>query len=188
MNLPNKLTILRILLVPMLWIFMLIPGIPYAYLWALGVFMLASLTDLLDGRIARRQGTITDFGRFLDPLADKMLVASVLIALVADGYIGALPVIIILMREFLVTSLRLIAAGEGRVIAANNWGKVKTVCQMATIIALLLLYEPWVAALLPAGFPTQAITTALVWGTVSITMISGGLYLWLNRVLVNHRK
>lgn len=127
MNTPNKLTILRILLVPFFVAALLLAVIPHHFLIAGLIFGVASLTDLLDGKLARKRGQITDFGKFADPLADKILVISALICFVQLGIIGAVPVIVLLFREFAVTSIRLVAASNGKVVAANLWGKAKTV-------------------------------------------------------------
>lgn len=137
MNLPNKLTVLRMILVPFFVFFLLMPGIPHHYLIALLIFAGASYTDHLDGKIARSRGLITNFGKLMDPLADKILVISALVCMVELGLTSAWFVIIIIAREFLVTSIRLLAVESGRVIPANNWGKAKTVSQMVAILAVL---------------------------------------------------
>ena len=138
MNLPNKLTVLRIILVPFIIAATLIK-FPFHDLAALLIFGIASITDALDGKIARRDNLITDFGKFADPLADKILVISVLACFVQLGRCGAVPLCIILFREFAVTSVRLVAAANGKVIAANMWGKVKTVSQIIAIVAIYLM-------------------------------------------------
>ena len=137
MNLPNELTVLRMILVPFFVFFLLVPGIPHHYLIALLIFAGASYTDHLDGKIARSRGLITNFGKLMDPLADKILVISALVCMVELGLTSAWFVIIIIAREFLVTSIRLLAVESGRVIPANNWGKAKTVSQMVAILAVL---------------------------------------------------
>lgn len=139
MNLPNKLTMLRMFMIPLFLFFYFIDSIPLHYLWALIVFAAAAITDLLDGKIARKYGLITDFGKLMDPLADKLLVVSALCCLTpAFGTFGTISLILILSREFLVTSVRLIAAGKGEVLAADIWGKAKTVVQMVWICLELL--------------------------------------------------
>lgn len=147
MNLPNKLTMLRMFMIPLFLVFYFVDSVPMHYLWAFIVFAAASLTDLLDGKIARKYGLITDFGKLMDPLADKLLVVSALCCILPDyGVIGIISLILILSREFLVTSIRLIAAGKGEVLAADIWGKVKTVVQMVWICFVLI--QPmldWVA-------------------------------------------
>lgn len=138
MNLPNKLTLLRILIVPFFVAAMLIP-FPLHYLVALALFGAASLTDLFDGKIARKRNLVTNFGKFSDPLADKILVSSALLCMVQLGLCDCVIVIIVLFREFAVMSVRLSAASEGKVVAANIWGKIKTVTQIAAIIIIFVL-------------------------------------------------
>ena len=140
MNLPNKLTLGRIILVPLMVAALLI-DFPFNNLVALIIFAAASITDLLDGKIARKQNLVTDFGKFADPLADKILVLATLLCFVQNGYCDCVAVIIVLFREFSVTSIRLIAASSGEVIAANIWGKAKTVSQMIAVIAILVYFE-----------------------------------------------
>lgn len=138
MNLPNKLTILRILLVPLFLLFITVKDIPYGTFIATFIFIIASITDQLDGHIARSRNQVTTFGKFMDPLADKLLVTSALIALVELEIIAGWAAVIIIAREFAVSGLRTIAASEGKVIAASMWGKVKTVIQIIAIIISLL--------------------------------------------------
>lgn len=138
MNLANKLTIGRIFLIPIFLVFIIIKDIPYSTFIATGIFIIASLTDKLDGYIARSRNQITNFGKFMDPLADKLLVTTALITLVDLQVISSLVAIIIIAREFAVSGLRTIAAAEGKVIAASYWGKVKTVMQIVAIIASLI--------------------------------------------------
>ena len=132
MNLPNKLTLCRVFAIPLFLIFMLVPGIPHftARLISLLIFILACVTDALDGYIARRDHLVTDFGKFMDPLADKLLVSSALICFVQWKTVPAIIVIIIIGREFIISGFRLVAADNRVVIAASMWGKVKTVVQM----------------------------------------------------------
>ena len=139
MNLPNKLTVLRVILVPFFVFFLLYDFIPHHNLIALIIFAAASYTDHLDGKIARRDNLITNFGKFMDPLADKILVISALICFVASGTVSPWFLILITFREFAVTSIRLVASsGKGKVIAANIWGKMKTVSQIVAIIIITL--------------------------------------------------
>ena len=139
MNLPNKLTILRTIMIPVFLIFLYIPGLGMTGdVLAAAIFVLASFTDLLDGKIARKYNLVTNFGKFMDPLADKLLVCSALIALVDLNRIPAWVVIIIIAREFIISGFRLIASDNGVVIAASYWGKVKTTFQMIMIILLIL--------------------------------------------------
>lgn len=138
MNLANKLTMLRIFLVPLFLIFIAVQGIPYGTFIATFIFIIASLTDQLDGYIARSRNQVTTFGKFMDPLADKLLVTAALISLVELQIVPAWATVVIIAREFAVSGLRTIAASEGKVIAASVWGKVKTVTQIIAIIVLLL--------------------------------------------------
>ncbi|MBB6630181.1 CDP-diacylglycerol--glycerol-3-phosphate 3-phosphatidyltransferase [Clostridium algidicarnis] len=138
MNLANKLTIVRIFLVPIFLIFITAQDIPYGTIIATVIFIIAALTDKLDGYIARSRNQITKFGKFMDPLADKLLVTAALISLVEYQIVPAWAAIVIIAREFAVTGLRTIAASDGNVIAASYWGKLKTVIQIIAIILLLL--------------------------------------------------
>ena len=186
MNLPNKLTVLRMALVPVFVVLMLWDTLPMHLLWALVVFAAASLTDMLDGKIARARGLITTFGKLMDPLADKILVMSAMLCFVELSWAPAWAVIIILGREFLVTSLRLVAAGEGKVIAADWWGKVKTVTQMIWVIySLLWMFisnEGFSTAMPPqmvaAGSGVMAV---LLVASVVFTVLSGFNYCYKNR-------
>lgn len=138
MNLPNKLTVMRIILVPFFVAVLLIPGIPHHYLWAAVLFGAAALTDHYDGKLARKNNQVTNFGKFLDPLADKILVVSALVCFVDLRLAATWCVLLIIAREFMVTSIRLVAMDSGVVIAANKWGKTKTVSQIIAIIAILV--------------------------------------------------
>ncbi len=137
MNLPNKLTVFRMCMVPLLVIFMYLP-IPGKYLISLIIFLLAAITDALDGNIARKYNLVTDFGKFMDPLADKLLVIAALICLIEVNLVAGWIVLIIIARELAVSIMRAIAAADGKVIAAGNSGKIKTVVQMLSIVLLLL--------------------------------------------------
>lgn len=139
MNLPNKLTIFRVILIPFFVFFMLAPFFSgYGNYIAVAIFIIASLTDLLDGKIARKYHLVTDFGKFMDPLADKLLVCAAMICLVECGQLPAWIVIVIISREFIISGFRLIASDNGIVIAASYWGKFKTTFQMLMIIVLIL--------------------------------------------------
>ncbi len=138
MNLANKLTMLRIFLVPIFLIFIAVKGIPYGTIVATLIFIIASLTDQLDGYIARSRNQITTFGKFMDPLADKLLVTAALISLVELQIVPSVAAIIIIAREFAVSGLRTIAASEGIVISASWWGKLKTIIQIIAILLLLI--------------------------------------------------
>lgn len=200
MNLPNRITMVRILLIPVFIVFAGIESIPYRYLVAGVVFCAASITDYLDGSIARKRGLVTDFGKFADPLADKILTTVAFIYMLLDGVCSPIVLVIILVREFAVSGVRMIAAGapNGKVIAANMLGKVKTVIQMVTIILyyfavglqhLLASLLPQNAALAVASTNIPHIVTyVLCWVVAAITAISGIQYIWQNREYVNTAK
>lgn len=139
MNLPNQLTLLRIFLVPIFVFFLLYDSIPNRFGYALVIFLAASASDFLDGHIARKYNLITNFGKLMDPLADKIIVMSAFICFVKLNLISVVNVIIILFREFAITSIRLLAVEQGKVIPANIWGKLKTVSQMCTIVYILTI-------------------------------------------------
>lgn len=139
MNLPNKLTLLRVVMIPFFVFFMLAPYFEgYGNYIAVAIFIVASFTDFLDGYLARRDNLVTNFGKFMDPLADKLLVCSALICLIETGQLPAWIVIVIISREFIISGFRLIASDNGVVIAASYWGKFKTVSQMLMVIVLIL--------------------------------------------------
>ncbi|BFK19890.1 CDP-diacylglycerol--glycerol-3-phosphate 3-phosphatidyltransferase [Mediterraneibacter glycyrrhizinilyticus] len=163
MNLPNKLTVLRILMVPFFVFFMLTDVGGAANKWiALALFCVASLTDLLDGKIARKYNLVTNFGKFMDPLADKLLVCSAMICMIETKKLAAWFVIVIIAREFIISGFRLVASDNGIVIAASYWGKFKTVSQMAMIIVLIA----------DLGGVFDLIGTALIWISLVLTVIS----------------
>lgn len=183
MNLPNKLTMLRVLLIPFFLLFIYLK-IPFHFFTALLIFTAASITDALDGKIARARNLVTNFGKFLDPLADKVLVLSALTVFVEipEIHMGAIPLIIISAREFMVSGLRLLAADSGIVVAAGIWGKLKTAFTMVTIIASLA----WLSFCNDLSFniPTSVIFAVddiiipvLIWISTILTVISGGIYL-----------
>lgn len=190
MNLPNQLTVLRVLLIPVFMVFaanwrgndgfLLLAGI---------VFAIASFTDFLDGYLARKNKLVTDFGKFMDPLADKILTTTAFLYMMADGVCDPVVLVIIITREFAVSGVRMIAASspEGKVIAANGWGKAKTVLQMLTIIFYYIGF-----AVLPHSTgsvdPVQIWTWVLCWLVALITLISGVQYIWANRSFINTAK
>lgn len=172
MNLPNKLTVLRVIMVPFFVFFMLTDVGRAANKWiALVLFAAASLTDMLDGKIARKYNLVTNFGKFMDPLADKLLVCSAMICLIPSGKLDAAIVIIIIAREFIISGFRLVASDNGIVIAASYWGKFKTVFQMAMIIVLIA----------DLGGVFDIIGEFLIWVAVALTIISLIDYIWKNR-------
>lgn len=175
MNLPNKLTMLRIILVPFFVLFMLFSGdiFPHHNLVALAIFGIASYTDHLDGKIARRDHLITNFGKLMDPLADKIMVMSALICFVANGMTNTVFVLLIMVREFAVTSIRLIAVEQGRVIPANNWGKAKTVSQIVAIcIVLLTQYMLDLGAYGLLALPTETLSSIFTWVNFAVMAIA----------------
>lgn len=180
MNLPNKLTVLRVLFIPAVMVFILAEGIPYRWLLGLICFSLASLTDMLDGRIARSRNLITDFGKLMDPVADKMLIMSTLVCFVQANLCGAWVVVVILFREFLVTSMRMVAVDKGIVIPANIWGKIKTVTQMVSIIGIFCGNAAYEFAFLPAavGDWLIVISTVILYAAVVATIFSGATYVY----------
>ena len=196
MNLPNKLTLTRIILVPVFMIFVslgqyITPSYnPRYYLIAGLIFAVASFTDFLDGHLARKWNMVTDFGKFADPLADKLLTTVAFIYMLRDGVCSPVVLCIILAREFAVSGLRMVAAGakDGKVIAANMWGKVKTVLQMLSIIfyffATALSYRGTVESV----SIVVVISIALCWLVAAVTAISGIKYLWDNRSFINTAK
>ncbi len=190
MNLPNKLTLFRVFLIPVFVVFVLYPQIPYNFVWAFLVFAVAALTDSWDGKIARSRNLITNFGKFLDPLADKMLVISALVCFLHLGLADVWCVLIIIGRELMVTSIRLLALESGgTVIAANKWGKAKTMSQMITIIFILFFKNLSQIFMFTGG--TALITSVgnvLLWIATALTVISGGIYLKENIHFINAAK
>ena len=173
MNLPNKLTVLRILMVPIFVVFMITPlAEGMGKYIALALFCIASLTDMLDGKIARKYNLVTNFGKFMDPLADKLLVCSALICLIPSGKLATWIVLVIIAREFIISGFRLVASDSGIVIAASYWGKFKTVSHMAMIILLILDFQNPIFTL---------ITNVVVWIGVALTIISLVDYVWKNK-------
>ena len=163
MNLPNKLTILRVILIPFFVVFMLFDITGAAAKWiALVIFCVASLTDMLDGKIARKYNLVTNFGKFMDPLADKLLVCTALICLTSMDRLNVIVVLVIIAREFIISGFRLVASDNGIVIAASYWGKFKTVSQMALIIVLIM----------DLGGVWNIVGTVLTWVALILTVVS----------------
>ena len=177
MNLPNKLTLFRVILIPFFVLFMLVDITAYDKWIALAIFIVASLTDLLDGKIARKYNLVTNFGKFMDPLADKLLVCSALICLVALTKISAWIVIIIIAREFIISGFRLIASDNGVVIAASYWGKFKTTFQMVMICLMIADIEA-----------ISLITTVVMWIALILTIVSLVDYLIKNKDVMKDTK
>ncbi len=179
MNSPNKLTVFRMCMVPLLVIFMYLP-IPGKYLISLIIFLLAAITDALDGNIARKYNLVTDFGKFMDPLADKLLVIAALICLIEVNLVAGWIVLIIIARELAVSIMRAIAAADGKVIAAGNSGKIKTVVQMLSIVLLLL------GAYLDSSMIIK-IGQVLIYIAAALTLYSGYEYFAKNKDLFEDR-
>ena len=177
MNVPNALTITRIVLTPVvLAAYML--NFPAHFLVATILYFIAGMTDFFDGKIARSKNLITNFGKFADPLADKMLTTAVYLALISNGYCNIWILFIILFREFGISSIRLVAAAQGVVIPANMWGKVKTFSMMVfTGFIFLLLSLQFDFGVLPASFPLHTLSSVLLWITAIVTAISGVTYI-----------
>ena len=179
MNLPNKLTILRVIMIPFFVLTLLYDGgenqtLRYV---AAAIFIIASLTDMLDGKIARKYNLVTNFGKFMDPLADKLLVCSALICLVELKELPAWMVIVIISREFIISGFRLVASDNGVVIAASYWGKFKTTFQMIAVVLLIV------------GIPALSmVTTAVVWIALVLTVISLEKYITKNVNVLRERK
>ena len=196
MNLPNKLTLTRILLVPVFMIFVslgqyITPSYnPRYYLIAGLIFAAASFTDFLDGHLARKWNMVTDFGKFADPLADKLLTTVAFIYMMRDGVCSPVVLCIILAREFAVSGLRMVAAGakDGKVIAANMWGKVKTVLQMLSIIFYFFGTALSYRGTVDSVSIVVVVSIALCWLGAAVTAISGIKYLWDNRSFINTAK
>ena len=179
MNLPNKITIFRVCMIPIFLVFMLVDAIPNGNYIAAVLFIIACLSDALDGHIARKHNLVTNFGKFMDPIADKLLVCSALICFVALSYIQAWIVIVIIAREFIINGFRLIASDNGVVIAASYWGKFKTIAQMIMCILLIIqLPFAWV----------DVIEQVFIWLSLVLTVVSLCEYIWKNKNVLKETK
>jgi len=182
MNLPNKLTVGRIAVTPIFIVLLLVKEIPLNFVWAFLVFILACITDTIDGKYARKHNLITDFGKFLDPLADKVLVIAALVCFIELNLVWSWLVVIVITREFLVSGVRLVASTSGTVIAAGIWGKVKTVTQMVALIVVMAVLAinqifPWfVLEFGCVDFPL--ISNILMAISTVFAVISGVQYIW----------
>lgn len=178
MNVPNRLTILRVIMIPVLIVFMIWKSFPYSDYIAAAVFILACITDFFDGYIARRYNLVTTFGKFMDPLADKILVCSAMICFVADPdcSMPVWVVIVIIAREFIISGFRLVAAEKGIVIAASYWAKVKTTVQMVMAIVLIFNFQHPVF---------EIIEQILIYAALILTVISLFDYIYKNRDVLN---
>ena len=179
MNLPNKLTVPRVILIPFFVVSMMIEnGANQTFRYvAAAIFIIASLTDMLDGKIARKYNLVTNFGKFMDPLADKLLVCSALICLIQLGQLPAWMVIIIVSREFIISGFRLVAAEQGIVIAASYWGKFKTTFQMIAVVLMILNFEA-----------LSAVTLICTWAALILTIISLVDYIVKNHKVLTEGK
>ncbi len=178
MNLPNRLTMFRVILIPFFVVLLLLDDMNPSFHWiALGIFIVASLTDLLDGKIARKYNLVTNFGKFMDPLADKLLVCSAMIALIELDRIPSWVVIIIIAREFVISGFRLIASDNGVVIAASYWGKFKTTFQMIMVILMIANIEA-----------LNLLTQIVMWVALALTLISLIDYLYKNKGVMKDNK
>ena len=180
MNLPNKLTIMRVILIPFFVFFLLSPYFPaYGNYIAVAIFIVASLTDMLDGKIARKYNLVTNFGKFMDPLADKLLVCSAMICLIELDRLAAWIVIVIIAREFIISGFRLVASDNGVVIAASYWGKFKTTFQMLMVIGLILdIQMPFF----------QILGTVLTYVALILTVVSLIDYIVKNKDVLKDQK
>ena len=180
MNLPNKLTIMRVILIPFFVFFLLSPYFPaYGNYIAVAIFIVASLTDMLDGKIARKYNLVTNFGKFMDPLADKLLVCAAMICLIETGQLAAWIVIVIISREFIISGFRLVASDNGVVIAASYWGKFKTTFQMLMVIVLILdIQMPFF----------QILGTVLTYVALILTVVSLIDYIVKNKDVLKDQK
>ncbi len=177
MNTPNKLTLLRVIMVPLFMAFMMYDWFAYSRLVAALVFVLAFATDWLDGYLARKNNQVTNFGKIMDPLADKMLTTAALVCLNATGDVSAWVTVIILAREFIVSGVRIAAASEGNVIAASIWGKIKTMWQFIALTLAIIFAEQALFANMPV---IDIVVDVCVWLAAALTIISGVDYLVKN--------
>lgn len=176
MNLPNRLTLARVVLIPFFVVMLMAPfGLPGQNWIALIIFIAACITDFFDGQIARRRNLITNFGKFMDPLADKLLVCSAMICLIDTNELPSWIVIIIIAREFIISGFRLVAADNGIVIAASIWGKIKTITQMVMIIFILLNFK---------GSAAYVIEQALIYAALVLTVVSLVDYIIKNKAVL----
>ena len=194
LNLPNLLTVSRVVITPLFLVTILMETLPHRFLIACVIFSVASITDAVDGHLARKNNMITNFGKFLDPIADKILTTAALLAFMFMGLCNIWIVMLVLTREFAIASARMIAATNGVVIPANVWGKIKTVSQMVFTILIMLLGEAYFVvetsnAILFARLPDLSlISNGLLWITAILTVVSGGIYLYDSRKIIDFTK
>ncbi len=194
LNLPNILTISRVVITPIFLFVILMENLPHRFLIACFIFSIASITDAVDGHLARKNNQITNFGKFLDPIADKILTTSALLAFMSMGLCNIWIVMLVLTREFAIASVRMIAAAGGVVIPANIWGKIKTISQMVFTILIMILGETWDVVQnydqeLFAKLPDLSlVSNGLLWITAILTVISGVIYLKDSRKIIDFTK
>ena len=185
MNLPNKITLGRMFIAP-IFLAMYLAGIEHKFLVSAIIFALGAITDALDGRIARKNHIVTNFGKLLDPIADKMLVTAGLLAFMKDGLCSIWIVMVILTRDFAITSLRMIAAAQNVVIPANIGGKIKTVLQMVSFIAVMLMCE--ISAAFSLDFNMNLISNIMLGITAIVSVISGIVYIADGWKIINFKE
>lgn len=176
MNLPNKITIFRMCMIPFFLVFFLIDTIPYNNWIALGIFVIAAASDAVDGYLARKHNLVTNFGKFMDPLADKLLVCTALLCFVEQGTLNLIIAIVIVAREFIISGFRLVAAEGGLVLAASYWGKAKTIAQMIMCCLLIVHLEVFIFPLLE---------TIFIWVSFALTVISLLDYMIKNKSVIS---
>lgn len=198
LNTPNKLTIARIIITPLFLAVILLKALPHRFLIAALIFSAAAITDAVDGKLARKNNQITNFGKLLDPIADKVLTTSALLAFMTMGLCNIWIVMIVLTREFTIASIRMIAASNGVVIPANIWGKLKTVSQMTFTIVIMLLCEieyiitdvlnSDILKKLPEALSVPVISNFLLWITAALTVVSGIIYIKDSKNVIDYSK
>lgn len=185
MNLPNKLTLSRMIIAPIYLAVMLLE-FKHHFLVAAIIFGIASLTDFFDGRLARKYNQITVFGKLCDPVGDKMLFLAALLAFLKYGLCSSWVIMIVISREFIVTSLRMVAIEQGVVIAAGFWGKLKTVCQMVFTVVIMIFMQFGMPEFIP--FSVSAVSNVLMWIVAALTVASGAVYLYNSKKLIDFSK
>lgn len=195
LNTPNKLTIARMIISPIFLAVIMWSSLPHRFLWAMLIFIAASVTDAVDGKLARKNNQVTNFGKLLDPIADKVLTTAALLAFMKLGLCNIWIVMIVLTREFAIASIRMIAASNGTVIPANIWGKLKTVSQMVFTILIMFLGEIYSYApnivpgvTVPYYLTLSNISNALLWITAILTVISGAIYIKDSKNAIDYSK
>lgn len=195
LNTPNKLTIARMIISPIFLAVIMWSSLPHRFLWAMLIFIAASITDAVDGKLARKNNQVTNFGKLLDPIADKVLTTAALLAFMKLGLCNIWIVMIVLTREFAIASIRMIAASNGTVIPANIWGKLKTVSQMVFTILIMFLGEIYSYApnivpgvTVPYYLTLSNISNALLWITAILTVVSGVIYIKDSKNAIDYSK